>query len=80
MLYFIIILGFIIFWVHNIFGFIIFWGLFNFQMFQVACMMVRPVKNPIYTILFSHGNAVDLGQMSRFTCALIFFLLNYMKN
>ena len=28
-------------------------------------MMVRPVKNPLFTILFSHGNAVDLGQMSR---------------
>lgn len=32
---------------------------------KVACMMVQPVKTPLFTILFSHGNAVDLGQMSR---------------
>eukprot|EP00116_Pleurobrachia_bachei_P009649 sb/3469911/ len=32
---------------------------------KIACIMVRPVKNPLFTILFSHGNAVDLGQMSR---------------
>ena len=34
-------------------------------------MMVRPVKNPLFTILFSHGNAVDLGQMSRSVFNLI---------
>lgn len=37
---------------------------------KVACMMVRPVKNPLFTILFSHGNAVDLGQMSSFYVGL----------
>jgi len=37
---------------------------------KVACMMVRPVKTPIFTILFSHGNAVDLGQMSSFYVGL----------
>ena len=33
---------------------------------QIACLFVRCTPNPKYTILFSHGNAVDLGQMSSF--------------
>lgn len=33
---------------------------------QIACLYVRCTPNPKYTILFSHGNAVDLGQMSSF--------------
>ena len=33
---------------------------------QIACLYVRCTSFPKYTILFSHGNAVDLGQMSSF--------------
>jgi hypothetical protein len=33
---------------------------------QIACLFVRCTSTPKYTILFSHGNAVDLGQMSSF--------------
>ncbi|CAF0843420.1 unnamed protein product [Brachionus calyciflorus] len=33
---------------------------------QIACLFVRCTPNPKYTILFSHGNAVDIGQMSSF--------------
>jgi hypothetical protein len=33
---------------------------------QIACLHVRCTPTPRYTILFSHGNAVDLGQMSSF--------------
>lgn len=33
---------------------------------QIACLYVRCTPTPKYTILFSHGNAVDLGQMSSF--------------
>ena len=33
---------------------------------QIACLFVRCTNTPKYTILFSHGNAVDLGQMSSF--------------
>lgn len=33
-------------------------------------MYVRATPNPKYTILFSHGNAVDLGQMSSFYLGL----------
>lgn len=33
---------------------------------QIACLFVRCTANPKYTILFSHGNAVDIGQMSSF--------------
>lgn len=33
---------------------------------QIACLFVRCTQTPKYTILFSHGNAVDLGQMSSF--------------
>eukprot|EP00080_Pristionchus_pacificus_P006447 PDM66467.1 aho-3 [Pristionchus pacificus] len=33
---------------------------------KIACMMVRPPIEAHFTILFSHGNAVDIGQMSSF--------------
>jgi abhydrolase domain-containing protein 17 len=33
---------------------------------KIACMHIKCTNNPKYTILFSHGNAVDLGQMSSF--------------
>lgn len=33
---------------------------------QIACLYVKCTPTPKYTILFSHGNAVDLGQMSSF--------------
>lgn len=37
---------------------------------KVACMHVRCSPNAKYTLLFSHGNAVDLGQMSSFFIGL----------
>ena len=37
---------------------------------SVACMHVKNTDNPKYTILFTHGNAVDLGQMSSFFVGL----------
>lgn len=37
---------------------------------RIACMYVRATANPKYTLLFSHGNAVDLGQMSSFYLGL----------
>lgn len=37
---------------------------------HIACMYVKNSPNPQYTILFSHGNAVDLGQMSSFFVGL----------
>lgn len=37
---------------------------------RIACMFVRCCPNARYTILFSHGNAVDLGQMSSFYIGL----------
>jgi hypothetical protein len=36
---------------------------------RIGCMFIR-AANPRYTILFSHGNAVDLGQMSSFYLGL----------
>ncbi|KAG8236862.1 hypothetical protein J437_LFUL017227 [Ladona fulva] len=33
---------------------------------QIACLYVKCCSNPRFIILFSHGNAVDLGQMSSF--------------
>lgn len=34
---------------------------------RVACMFVKPCGSDAhFTLLFSHGNAVDLGQMSSF--------------
>uniref|UniRef100_A0A8C6C621 palmitoyl-protein hydrolase n=1 Tax=Monodon monoceros TaxID=40151 RepID=A0A8C6C621_MONMO len=37
---------------------------------RIACMFVRCSPNAKYTSLFSHGNAVDLGQMSGFYIGL----------
>ncbi len=37
---------------------------------RTACMFVRCASNPRYTVLFSHGNAVDIGQMSSFYIGL----------
>ncbi|KAH8404589.1 hypothetical protein KR215_000757 [Drosophila sulfurigaster] len=36
----------------------------------ITCTYVRCSKNAKYTLLFSHGNAVDLGQMSSFYLTL----------
>jgi hypothetical protein len=33
---------------------------------QISCMHVRCTSTPKFTFLFSHGNAVDIGQMSSF--------------
>jgi pimeloyl-ACP methyl ester carboxylesterase len=37
---------------------------------NIACMYVKNTENPQYTILFTHGNAVDLGQMASFFVGL----------
>ncbi len=37
---------------------------------DIACMYVKNSANPKYTLLFTHGNAVDLGQMSSFFVGL----------
>ena len=37
---------------------------------QIACTYVRGSPNAKFTLLFSHGNAVDLGQMSSFYVGL----------
>ena len=37
---------------------------------QIGCMFVRCATDAKFTILFSHGNAVDLGQMSSFYVGL----------
>ena len=37
---------------------------------NIACMHVRCVSDPLYTILYSNGNAVDLGMMSSFFVGL----------
>lgn len=37
---------------------------------RIACMYVKACNNPKYTILFSHGNAADLGLMSSFYLGL----------
>uniref|UniRef100_A0AAV2KRC5 Serine aminopeptidase S33 domain-containing protein n=1 Tax=Knipowitschia caucasica TaxID=637954 RepID=A0AAV2KRC5_KNICA len=37
---------------------------------NVACMYIRCAPNARFTVLFSHGNAVDLGQMSTFYIGL----------
>lgn len=37
---------------------------------NVTCIYVKCVPNARYTVLFSHGNAVDLGQMSSFYLGL----------
>ncbi|KHJ98170.1 hypothetical protein OESDEN_01844 [Oesophagostomum dentatum] len=33
---------------------------------KISCVYVRPVPNAYFTLLFSHGNAVDIGQMTSF--------------
>ncbi len=46
----------------------------NFEVFftqssrnnKIACFYVKCTRHPKYTILFSHGNAVDLGLMTGF--------------
>ena len=37
---------------------------------KITCMFIRCAPNARYTLLFSHGNAVDLGQMSSFYIGL----------
>ncbi|XP_037079749.1 alpha/beta hydrolase domain-containing protein 17B-like [Pollicipes pollicipes] len=37
---------------------------------RIACMYIKCCPSAKYTILFSHGNAVDLGQMSSFYLGL----------
>lgn len=37
---------------------------------RLACMYVKACNNPKFTILFSHGNAADLGLMSSFYISL----------
>lgn len=37
---------------------------------RIACMYVKVCRNPKFTILFSHGNAADLGLMSSFYLGL----------
>lgn len=37
---------------------------------RIACLFVRCTNDARFTILFSHGNAVDLGQMSSFYLGL----------
>jgi pimeloyl-ACP methyl ester carboxylesterase len=33
---------------------------------KIACLMVKPCKNPKYTLVFSHGGTVDLGNLCNF--------------
>jgi len=37
---------------------------------KIACVYIQTVRNAKYTILFSHGNAVDLGHMCSFYLGL----------
>jgi pimeloyl-ACP methyl ester carboxylesterase len=37
---------------------------------RIACLYINCTSNPKYHILFSHGNAVDLGQMASFFIVL----------
>ncbi|MFH4975269.1 hypothetical protein AB6A40_001978 [Gnathostoma spinigerum] len=41
---------------------------------KIACMYVKPCGDAKFTLLFSHGNAVDLGQMCSFYYGLGFRL------
>ena len=41
---------------------------------RIACLYVNCTPNPKYYILFSHGNAVDLGKYSHISLQCIFFL------
>lgn len=39
---------------------------------NIACLYIRnPKKDAKYTILFSHGNAADLGMLTGFYCRLV---------
>ncbi|KAH7644118.1 hypothetical protein HUG17_6480 [Dermatophagoides farinae] len=37
---------------------------------DIACLMLRPVQQPKYTILFNHGGTVDLGKICNFLYTL----------
>ncbi|KAK9718001.1 hypothetical protein QE152_g23441 [Popillia japonica] len=37
---------------------------------KIACFHMKCCDDAVYTILFSHGNAVDMGHMSSFYCGL----------
>lgn len=42
---------------------------------KIACLHIKsPKKNPKYTVLFSHGNAADLGMLTGFYCRLVHHL------
>ncbi|CAB3410767.1 unnamed protein product [Caenorhabditis bovis] len=41
---------------------------------KICCSMIRPTPNAHFTLLFSHGNAVDLGQMASFLYGLGYHL------
>lgn len=42
---------------------------------NIACLHIKsPKKNPKYTVLFSHGNAADLGMLTGFYCRLVHHL------
>lgn len=42
---------------------------------KIACLYIRnPKKDVKYTILFSHGNAADLGMLTGFYCRLVHHL------
>ncbi|CAI5439993.1 unnamed protein product [Caenorhabditis angaria] len=41
---------------------------------KISCAMIRPIQNAKFTLLFSHGNAVDLGQMCSFLYGLGYHL------
>ena len=54
---------------------------------RIACMFVKCAPNARFTILHSHGNAVDLGQMSsfylglgsRWECGYFFLLVKFVS-
>lgn len=42
---------------------------------KIACLYIKsPKKDPKFTILFSHGNAADLGMLTGFYCRLVHHL------
>lgn len=42
---------------------------------KIACLHIKsPKKDPKYTLLFSHGNAADLGMLTGFYCRLVHHL------
>lgn len=40
---------------------------------RIACLYVNCTPNPKYYILFSHGNAVDLGSLNSIRDSFVFF-------